>query len=439
MGGKVKKSILFFGDIALLYASLVCALFIRYGIENWKESLPMHITSFPIIFGIIIFIFYLADLYKYKNFKTKWGVAKLIIKSLIIVSIVSVGLFYLFPNFFGVTPKTNLFIFIGLVFVFSFALRSIFMSIWKNGSQPTLLLGTSPIIEEIKNFLFLHNVQGYKIIPLEGDNTNIISVCHFIREKHIGIVVVDRDYLRNESYAQALYELIPYGVNIISAGTFYEFTFERIPREIVTTRWFLDNISAWKSFYDPLKRFFDICIASIGCIILSPIICIIAILVKMTSRGPIIYKQERIGKGGIPFMLYKFRTMKLDAEKDGPKLAEKKDNRITFIGNILRKSHLDEAPQLWNIIKGNISFVGPRPERQIFIDEFKQTIPFFETRCIVRPGLTGWAQINAPYASNEDEMKLKLEYDLFYLKHRSLVLDVLVIIKTIRYIFTTHA
>ena len=181
------------------------------------------------------------------------------------------------------------------------------------------------------------------------------------------------------------------------------------------------------------KRFFDIVFSLSFGFLLMPVILVIALLVKMDSTGPIIYKQERLGKNGRPFIILKFRTMNITAENEGPQWAKSNDPRCTKIGRILRKSRLDEIPQLWNILKGEMSFVGPRPERKCFYDEFETYIHGFSNRMSVTPGLTGLAQVMGGYDMLPEE---KIVYDMDYIKNRSVILDLKIIIKTIRLVFT---
>ncbi|MFA4827508.1 MAG: sugar transferase, partial [Candidatus Shapirobacteria bacterium] len=170
--------------------------------------------------------------------------------------------------------------------------------------------------------------------------------------------------------------------------------------------------------------------------VILPISLIIFLLIKLTSKGPAIYKQIRTGKKENEFILYKFRTMYLDAEKHGPQWSRENDARITPVGKILRYTHLDELPQLINIIKGDISFVGPRPERPEFVAILKEKIPYYEIRHLVEPGVTGWAQINYRYGSSIEDAYEKLQYDIYYLKNRSFVLDFLIVLKTIKSVFS---
>lgn len=188
-----------------------------------------------------------------------------------------------------------------------------------------------------------------------------------------------------------------------------------------------------KLLYDFGKRIFDIVASFVGGVILLVPMCIIAILVRLDSKGPSIFKQERLGLNGKKFIIYKFRTMYTDAEDDGPQWADKIDYRCTRIGHILRKTRLDELPQLWNIFVGEMSFVGPRPEREYFYDKFEIYISGFRNRMAVKPGLTGWAQVNGGYDLQPEE---KIVYDIEYIEKRSYWMDAKCLFMTFRLIFT---
>lgn len=187
------------------------------------------------------------------------------------------------------------------------------------------------------------------------------------------------------------------------------------------------------SLFDLYQRFFDILLSLIALIIGIPIILIFGILIKIEDNGPITYKQERLGKNGKMFYVYKLRSMRTDAEKYGAQWAEKDDPRITKVGKFIRKTRIDEIPQLWNILKGDMGIIGPRPERSIFTKEFEEKYTNFVYRLAIKPGLTGWAQVNGGYEMDPGE---KLEYDLYYIKNRSFFLDVKIVFMTVKVVFT---
>lgn len=185
-----------------------------------------------------------------------------------------------------------------------------------------------------------------------------------------------------------------------------------------------------------VKRLVDIGVASLLLVVSSPFLLIIAIAIKLDSRGPVLYKQTRVGYKGKEFTLYKFRTMKHDAEADtGAVWAEENDPRITRVGQFLRKTRIDELPQTWNVLIGDMSLVGPRPERRVFVDRFSREIPFYTRRLNMKPGITGWAQIRRGYDTDLEGVKEKLQYDLFYLENYSLSLDIKILAQTLWVMF----
>lgn len=208
---------------------------------------------------------------------------------------------------------------------------------------------------------------------------------------------------------------------------------EEIRQDVPAIRTHKKSIILNFHIYDFAKRIGDASLSIILLLFLFPFMCIIAVLIKADSSGPIIYSQERLGKDGIPFLIYKFRSMRIDAEKDGPQWASENDNRCTRVGKILRKTRLDELPQLWNILEGDMSFVGPRPEREYFYHKFEKYIPGFKNRLAVKPGLTGLAQVNGGYDLRPEE---KIIYDMQYIEQRSFRLDIECMLKTIGLIFT---
>lgn len=185
--------------------------------------------------------------------------------------------------------------------------------------------------------------------------------------------------------------------------------------------------------FEAYQRFFDILLSFLGLVVGVPIMIIFGILIKLEDGGPVTYKQERLGKNGREFYVYKLRSMRTDAEKFGAQWAEKDDPRVTKVGKFIRKTRIDEIPQLWNILNGDMGIIGPRPERPIFIKEFEEKYPHFVYRLAIKPGLTGLAQVNGGYEMHPGE---KLEYDLYYIKNRSVILDIKIILKTIRVVFT---
>lgn len=223
------------------------------------------------------------------------------------------------------------------------------------------------------------------------------------------------------------------GIEVLDAVEFYERELNKVKLDLLQPSWiiFSDGFLLSKS-RDLAKRIFDVFISVFLFLVLLPFLLCAACLVYLETGRPILYSQKRVGKNGREFNIYKIRSMRQDAEKDGKAVwAKSKDNRITRVGAFLRNTRVDEIPQLWNVLKGDMSFVGPRPERPEFVQELNENIPFYEQRHIVKPGLMGWAQLNYPYGASVEDAKGKLEYDLYYTKNHSFIMDLLIMIQTV--------
>lgn len=223
------------------------------------------------------------------------------------------------------------------------------------------------------------------------------------------------------------------GVLVTDFLSFWERESRKLLIDDLQASWlvFSDGYRLSSFLNDLLKRMGDIAVSSLLLVLASPFLLAAAIAIPLESRGPAIFRQERVGRNGKPFVLYKFRSMRIDAEAAGPQWAGEDDPRITRLGRFIRRTRIDEIPQVFNVLKGDMSFIGPRPERPVFVDSLRKEIPFYNERHRVRPGITGWAQINYPYGASVEDAKHKLSYDLYYIKNYSILLDVIVLFSTI--------
>lgn len=227
------------------------------------------------------------------------------------------------------------------------------------------------------------------------------------------------------------------GIKVYDIATHFEKTLGQIRIDYVNAGWLIFGSGFNQGFYRTLvKRIFDVLCALMLIVLSLPVMMITALIIKLESRGPILYRQERVGLNGSSFQVAKFRSMRTDAEKDGPRWATAKDNRVTRVGAVIRKLRIDELPQLFNVLRGDMSLVGPRPERPFFVDQLTQQIPYFAARHSVKPGVTGWAQVRYQYGSTIEDAQEKLQYDLYYVKNHSLFLDVVILFETVFVVLT---
>jgi exopolysaccharide biosynthesis polyprenyl glycosylphosphotransferase len=437
---RLRQIIILVGDIALLYAALMLTLVIRYSADRFATVWPNHRLPFSLIFVVWLAVLYLNDMYKWRSLTFTPATVQRFLLSITIGLGISMVLFYLFGPFFQLTPKTNLVIFSAVFGILDFAWRiSARMVFGSRGLQNrVLIIGVSPAVNELKSHLLENKHIGYRIqehLPAPPQSQVSKELAQTIAANKIDTIVLQSHFKKDPVFTQALYRLLPLNIAIVDMVTFYEAVFQKIPLNELDERWFIENVLLHRRFYDVVKRLFDVTMGVVAGVVLFVPSLIIALVIKIFSPGPTIYKQQRMGKNEAPFVLYKFRTMRADGV--GELWTNPKDNRLTSVGRVLRFTHLDEVPQLINIIKGDISLVGPRPERVELAAHYQQ-LPYYEIRHIIKPGLTGWAQVNYRPSASLEEAHEKLQYDMFYIKNRSLALDLLVVLKTVKMFLFSH-
>jgi len=428
---KYKLTLAVLGDILVFILSMIAVLYIRYGNVAFIPQFLIHLRPLLIVLVIWITVFYISNLYTYKAFTNILEIARRLTTSLLISFFITITIFYIFSRFFYLTPKANL-VMITVAFgvldiAWRYLLRKIFIQ--KNHCSKVLMLSTSPLTNEITAHINSNPQIGYSVQKFESDLNTLVTT---INTEGISLVVIDGNTLKNNSMSKILYSLLPNQIEIMMLTDFYESLFGCIPLTEVEEEWFIREITENKSIYESAKRLTEVVTICITAVITIPLALIVGFFVAITSKGPVIYKQERMGKNNKPFILYKFRTMRID--QTGPLWTEQNDARITFIGKLLRRTHLDEWPQLLNVLKGDISVVGPRPERTKLVKLYEQ-IPYYEIRHIIKPGIIGWAQLNYQPSTTLEEATKKFQFDLYYLKNRSFILDLFILIKTIRTVF----
>lgn len=294
-----------------------------------------------------------------------------------------------------------------------------------------LVIGRNGLVEELKEIVA--NNEYYNIVgELTADNVSDIG--EIIRKKKVSKIIITEENVDSRLAIQILEEKLK-GVQVFDYLSFYEKLEEKVPVKSIDEKWILFGSGydiLYKNFNIRVKRIVDIIAALIIGIITFPIMLISAVIIKIESKGPVFFKQNRIGLGNKVFIVYKFRSMKLHNEKEHSRYAEDNDDRITKFGNFMRKTRVDELPQLWNVILGDMSFVGPRCEWDKLCKEYEKEIPFYNIRHSVKPGLTGWAQVRYPYGMGVEDALQKLTYDIYYIKHQNLAFDIMILFKTVK-------
>ena len=445
---RAKIPLLYIGDIVIFYVVLTLTLFVRYGeIDINGPVFDAHAGPFTYALIGWLFIFYIGGMYEKQVFNRDVLIHRFF-------ALVGIGglflitLFYLVPSF-GIAPRTNLFIFIGLFVVAGYAWRSSFIVLLRERAgaknNRVMLVGMNPAVSEVSEYIVKNPQFGYEIVlwmkdGLKGEQTPE-QFTNFVVVQGINTIVVPQHVEHDPGALRMLYYAFMNGIEVVSLADFYERLFDRVSIAELADSWLIKNLPRVATRDRVLKYILEATIAFTLLVILSPIMLITALAVAMGSSGPILYRQIRVGKNEEQFTLYKFRTMYAgkdknpDADAGTPTWSPVGDQRVTAVGRFLRASHIDEFPQLFNIVRGEMSFVGPRPERPEFTSQLEKEIPYYELRYLLRPGISGWAQINYRYGASVDDAYQKLQYEIYYLKNRSLLLDVSIIVKTIKSFF----
>lgn len=432
-------------DILILFFSL-WSLFSYTGFSYLDFN-----NNLIIIWLILLLVYYLIFGQIFQLYNLKVSNNRYLVVSAIVLTAFSTTIFYIFTPFLSPELPPN-----RLQIVYFFLILSVPIIIWRflymllifspKYFKSVLFIGKSDRIEKLLNRInndSFHNIASYisdkEIEGISGFRditktkiSDLLGNTNYITE-----VVVSNKGLDNsivESVNKDLVPLFEKGVNIISFESFYEEVYARVPKEYLNHN-FYKHINFSKNntnrFYIFGLRVLDIIVSIIGLLLFLVLLPICIIGNILANRGPLFYSQQRVGQNGKFFKIFKLRSMIKNAEINGAVWATKNDTRITSFGRFLRKTRLDEFPQFFNILKGDMSLIGPRPERPEFVKDLEKNIPFYTIRHVIRPGLTGWAQVNYPYANTLEEQETKLRYDLYYIKERSTFLDFKILIKTI--------
>lgn len=448
-----RKLVFFLSETLLIVAASCLAFYVHLGYIPYQFSEISFCLKFVFIVFFLQLWLYYFDLYTFRREDTLFDVSLRLLQAVGVATFLLGAVYLVFPGLMISNWSFMLFLFI--VIFFALTWRLFYFFFLKNGylNEKVALLGFSgpakEILAEIYNQLdcgfsvpLIFLPYNTRVKPEELENLispppvvkygfhDLYPICRNFGVSKIVVCLEDR---RGNLPVDELLLCRMRGIDVTEGETFYEHLTGKIIVEKIRPSWLIFHGGFCKSrkvlF---LKRVLGIVLSLFGLIVTLPISFLIAILIKLDSPGPVFFVQERVGKDGKIFKLYKFRSMRTDMDSDSPKWASKNDPRITRVGRIIRKLRLDEIPQMWNVLKGDMSFVGPRPEQPYFVEMLRKKIPFYDQRHTVHPGITGWAQICYPYGASEKDALEKLKYDLYYIKYMSVMFDLYIIFKTIK-------
>ncbi|MES2416408.1 MAG: exopolysaccharide biosynthesis polyprenyl glycosylphosphotransferase [Patescibacteria group bacterium] len=428
---KWRKITLFIGDGLSLCIAGYLMLISRFGLKQAPNEIPLHLKPF-IIWGILVFlIFYIFNLYETSALKPTLGNIRQFIFAIIVSAITGIMLFYLFP--FSIAPKTNLLITqLYFTFLILFWRRSFYRLFSKRFKNNIAFIGETP-----ESKILIKNIIDNPPIGYEYQGT--FESFEMLKKSNLKINTV---VYASGNNTIDLIELSKSNYIHLDISKAFQIILSKIPVSLMNDTLALNIIENRRNFlYNSMKRFIDILFSSLLLVTTLPI-TLLAMLARYLEDGrPFFIRQKRIGKTGRIFTLYKLRSMQAlapdgSAEIAGVQWASENDPRITPVGKIIRKLHIDEIPQMFNILRGDITIVGPRPERPEFVSMLEKEIPYYFLRHTIKPGFTGWAQIKYRYARTIEDSKEKFEYDLYYIKNRNFFLDMGIIVRTVQIIFT---
>ena len=434
------------GEGVLIYAAVLMAAFLRLGSVH-ASFLSVEVLGKALLIMVVCqTCLYYNELYDLKVTDTPRELGLRLTKAMGIASIILALIYYCIPSL--LMGRGIFFIAISFLILLVVSWRFAYNWILKKKmfTERVMILGRGRLSREIIDEVTGRPDSGYQVTGVISMNSTSPStsiggiphfntnqtLCELAESLHTQKIIVAMDERRGNLPTDELLRCRMKGIQILEGATLYEELTGKIFVEKLNPSWLIFSHGFRKSRITRfMKRATGLVVASVGLLLTLPLIGLIALAIKLDSKGPVIFKQNRCGEDGRLFKLCKFRSMIDDAEATcGPRWASDNDRRVTRVGRILRKYRLDEIPQMWNVLKGNMSFVGPRPERPEFVKKLAEMIPYYSERLTVKPGITGWAQVSYGYGASVKDACEKLKYDLFYIKNMSLVMDLIIMFKT---------
>lgn len=446
----VRTLLLILSEALLLFGGMVAAAQIRLGVDEAYIELFARNGFYKaaLVTAFCLGAFYLYDLYDFVVMHDRRELVLRLVQALGLAWIALAIIFYLLPGLKLGRGISLIALPLALGLMVGWRISIHWLLGHPSVGERILIVGSGAVAVEIAREVLERRDAGYRIVGfVDNDpalvgksliNPRVIGVttdmADIVRRENIDRIIVAQGERRGQFPTRQLLDLSLGGhVAIEEGASFYERTTGRVHLNMMRPSWLIFSGRGRQARLSGVVRaLLHRGIALVGAILSLPIALVAAILIKLESPGPALYQQERVGQNGRPFTILKFRSMRLDAERDGPVWAQTGDDRTTRVGRVIRKIRVDELPQFWNILKGEMNFVGPRPERPHFVAQLAEEIPFYEQRHLIPPGLTGWAQIKYPYGSSIEDARQKLQYDLYYIKNQSLLLDAVVLFETVK-------
>jgi sugar transferase (PEP-CTERM system associated) len=450
----LKSLLTWISESFIIFLTALLVVAIRFGFRESAVTAydPIFIKTIAMTLTYTI-VFYYFDLYRPDLYPPGRQMIMKLAQAITVATIALFSIYYLFPSL-----KTGRGILLGNTLVLPLALliwRTIF-SRWLKVDLPEkriLIIGSGELATKIGAEIYKRIEHGLRLVGFIDDNPDMMGqsivnpgviggygdIARIANSEGVDRIIVALPDRRSRLPMSALLGCKLRGITIEEGETFHERMTGKIPLDQLKPSWvvFSEGFKTLKS-RKILKRIFDLVFSILLLICFVPIFLITALLIKLDSKGPVIFKQTRVGEHEREFKIYKFRSMRQDAEtKTGPVWAETEDDRVTRVGKVIRKLRIDEIPQLINVVKGDMSFVGPRPERPYFVEKLKKVIPYYEIRTVIKPGVSGWAQIKYPYGSTYQDAQEKLQYDIYYIKNMSPLLDLIISLWTIKVVLTS--
>ena len=437
-------------EAMLLFGGLVVAVYVRLGAIDAEDALIQRHGFYKAALATIFCLtaFYIFDLYDFVVMHDRGELVLRLLQALGLAWIALALLFYAVPQVMIGRGVTLIALPVALLLMVGWRVSIHWVLGHPEIGERILIVGSGPFAVEVARETLNRPDAGFRVVGFVDNDPALLGkslinpkvigltseLASLVKSESIDRIVVAIGERRGAFPTQELLRLSLAGdVSIEESASFYERVTGRVLLDLVRPSWLIFSSRGRRARTNEVIRVvIHRLFALIGAILSLPIALVTALVIKIESRGPALYKQERVGKNGRTFTLMKFRSMRVDAEKDGPVWASTGDSRMTRVGRIIRKIRVDEIPQFWNILRGDMNFVGPRPERPHFVSQLAEEINYYEQRHLIAPGLTGWAQIKYPYGASIDDARKKLEYDLYYIKNQSVTLDATIMFETIK-------